>query len=71
MEAYSRVMDDCDALEVAERAGIDLGLLEDNLRLTYAQRAIQHQAALDFALEIERAGQELRERSATSPETPR
>lgn len=64
-------MDDADAFEVAERAGIDLGLVSDNLRLTYTQRALQHQAALDFALELERAGKELRERSAETPEASR
>jgi hypothetical protein len=52
------------AIEAATRAGIDLGLIDDNLRLTPEQRALQHQAALDFALEVERAGQTLRERSA-------
>jgi hypothetical protein len=38
-------------IEIAGRTGIDLGLLEDNLRLTYDQRAPQHQSALDLALE--------------------
>lgn len=57
-------MDDANAFEVAERAGIDLGLVRDNLRLTPEQRVLQHQAALDLALEIERAGKKLRERSA-------
>ena len=57
-------MDDANALEVAERAGIDLGLVRDNLRLTHEQRVLQHQAALDLALEVERAGQTLRERAA-------
>jgi hypothetical protein len=59
------------AVEVAERAGIDLGLVDDNLRLTPEQRALQHQAALDFALEIERAGQRLRDRSAKTPPATR
>lgn len=57
------------ALEIADRAGIDLGLIDDNLRLTFEQRAMQHQAALDFALEVERAGQRLRERSAKTAAT--
>jgi hypothetical protein len=52
------------AIEEAECAGVDLGLVDDNLRLTYEQRALQHQAALDLALEVERAGRQLRERSA-------
>ena len=54
-------------IQIAERAGIDLGLLEDNLRLNYDQRAMQHQSALDLALEIERAGRRLRERSPEPP----
>ena len=41
-------------------------LTEDNLRLSFEQRALQHQAALDLALEIERAGRKLRERSANA-----
>ena len=57
------------AAEIAKRAGIDLALTEDNLRLSFEQRALQHQAALDLALEIERAGQRLRERSASTPAT--
>ncbi len=55
------------AAEIAVRAGIDLALTEDNLRLSFEQRALHHQAALDLALEIERAGQRLRERSTSSP----
>lgn len=52
------------AIEIAARAGIDLALIDDNLRLSFEQRAWQHQSALDLALEVERAGQRLRERSA-------
>jgi hypothetical protein len=51
------------AIEEAELAGFDLSLIEDSLSLSYDQRAIQHQQALDLALELERAGRELRERS--------
>lgn len=46
--------------EAARRAGIDLVLVEENLRLSFEQRALQHQSALDLALEIERAGRQLR-----------
>lgn len=59
----------CNAIEIAVRAGIDVGLIDDNLRLTYEQRALQHQAALDFALEIERAGLQLHERLAEAAAT--
>ena len=53
------------ASEIAARAGIDLGLIEDNLRLSCEQRVLQHQDALNLALELERAGRKLRERPAT------
>jgi len=68
---YSRRVNGLSAIEVAARAGIDLGLVDDNLRLTPEQRVLQHQAALDFALEVERAGQRLRERSAKTPAATR
>jgi hypothetical protein len=51
-------------IDAAERAGIDLDLVDENLHLNLEQRALQHQAALDLALEIERAGCKLRERPA-------
>ena len=38
----------------AERAGIDLSLIEHNLSLTYEQRAIQHERALALVLELKR-----------------
>jgi hypothetical protein len=43
------------ACEEAERAGIDLSLIEISLSYSYDQRALQHQAALELALELERA----------------
>jgi hypothetical protein len=49
------------ACEEAERAGFDLSLIEESLGYTYEQRALFHQAALDLALELERAGRGLRE----------
>ena len=54
------------AIEEAERAGFDLSLIEDSLGLSYDQRAIQHQQALNLALELERAGRQLRERSESA-----
>ncbi len=51
-----------DAIEEAERAGFDLSLIDQSLSLSYEQRALQHQAALDLLLEMERAGQKLRDR---------
>jgi hypothetical protein len=48
-------------LEEAARAGIDLSLIEASLGYSYDQRAEQHQAALELALELERVGRELRD----------
>ena len=47
------------ATEIAEAAGIDMSLIRENLALSYEQRVIQHQAALELMLEMERAGQKL------------
>lgn len=57
------------ATEVAERAGFDLSLIRVSLGYTYDQRALQHQAALDLMLEMERAGQQLRD-TAQQPHRP-
>jgi hypothetical protein len=50
----------------AERAGFDLSLIEESLSYSYEQRAVHHQRALDLALEMEKAGQQLRERSQST-----
>ena len=50
------------AIGAAQRAGVDLSLIEESLGYSYEQRALQHQEALNLALELERVGQELRER---------
>jgi hypothetical protein len=52
-----------EAARQAEAAGFDLTLVEENLRCSPEQRALQHQQALSLALELERAGRELRERT--------
>jgi len=52
--------------DIAAQAGIDLGLIEDNLRLSYEERVLQHQDALNLALAIEQAGKQWRERLATT-----
>jgi hypothetical protein len=54
------------AIEQAEAAGFDLSLVDVSLSYTHEQRAIQHQAALDLALEVEKAGRELRGRSQST-----
>jgi len=48
------------AILEAERAGFDSSLIEESLALSHEQRAVQHQRALDLALEMERAGRVIR-----------
>jgi hypothetical protein len=54
----------------AEEAGFDLSLVDESLRLTPEQRLLQHQAALELMLAMERAGVELRERTAQPAAAP-
>jgi hypothetical protein len=51
-------------------AGFDLSLVDGSLRLTPEQRLLQHQAALELMLAMERAGMELRERTAQPAAAP-
>ena len=44
----------------AEKAGIDLTLLPETLRLSYTDRVEQHQRALNLMLELQRAGRQIR-----------
>jgi hypothetical protein len=53
-------------IEEAEQAGFDLSLIEESLSYTYEQRALHHQAALNLAIEMEKAGQQLRERAQST-----
>ena len=46
--------------EEAERAGFDLSLINASLRLSYDQRAFQHQQALNLMLELQKVGRKLR-----------
>jgi hypothetical protein len=48
------------AIEEAERAGIDLSLIEANLSYSYEKRVLLHDAALALALEFEKAGRRFR-----------
>jgi hypothetical protein len=54
--------DPVNPIEEAERAGFDLSLIEESLSYSYEQRAVHHQAALNLAIEMEKAGRHLRER---------
>jgi hypothetical protein len=44
------------SLDDARQAGIDLDLLDTNLALPIAERWRQHDAALELALKLEKAG---------------
>ncbi len=54
------------AIQQAEQAGFDMSLIDESLRLTYEQRALQHQAALNLALALEEAGRQFREEQDAS-----
>ena len=43
------------ALEEARRAGIDLDLLDSNLALSYEQRVLRHESALELVLALREA----------------
>jgi len=43
------------AIQEAELAGFDLSLVDESLRRTPEERALQHQAALEMALQLEAA----------------
>jgi hypothetical protein len=59
-------MDDpAEALEEARQAGIDLSLIDASLALSYEERVLQHQSALELALALRRAGA-VREKSSPS-----
>jgi hypothetical protein len=57
-----------DAIETAQKAGFDLSLVEDSLRLTLEERARQHDQALSLVLELDRIRRTQSEKSeSTSP----
>jgi hypothetical protein len=58
------------ATEEAQRAAIDLSLIEVSLSYSYDKRALQHQAALELALELERIGRELRGATQSTDRAP-
>jgi len=53
-----------DAQRTAELAGFDLSLIDESLRCSPEQRALQHQQALELVLQLEIAGKDFRERAA-------
>jgi hypothetical protein len=58
------------AIQEAEQAGFDLSLIDESLRCSYEQRALQHQMALELALELETKGQQLRDRTQSTTAAP-
>jgi hypothetical protein len=44
------------AIEAAELAGIDLSLIDENLRLTPEQRGLRHEEGLRLLLHLEETG---------------
>ncbi|MBC7983953.1 MAG: hypothetical protein H7Y02_08870 [Candidatus Obscuribacterales bacterium] len=54
------------AAEAAERAGFDLSLVDESLRCSPKERARQHQAGLEVALELETIGRQLRDRTQST-----
>ena len=58
------------ATEIALAAGFDMSLVRESLALSYEQRAIQHQVALNLMLEMEKAGQRLRDRTQSAHPAP-
>jgi hypothetical protein len=62
--------DPVNPIKEAERAGFDLSLIEESLSCSYEQRALHHQAALNLAIEMESAGQQLRDRDQSTASAP-
>jgi hypothetical protein len=55
------------ALDEARRAGIDLDLLESNMALTYEQRALRHDSALELVFALREAGVAYEQPASPSP----
>jgi len=56
------------ALEAAQRAGIDLDLLDSNLALSYEERALRHESALELVLALREAGAAYEKSTSAAPE---
>ncbi|MBW7895421.1 MAG: hypothetical protein H3C27_09940 [Opitutaceae bacterium] len=55
------------AIAAAERAGFDLNLVECNLALSIEERLLRHDAALELAQELRKAGESFHAQSAPAP----
>ena len=49
----------------------DLGLIRDNLKLSFEERAVQHERMLDLIDELRQIGQRHREKSSITPQITR
>ena len=58
------------AVEAARLAGIDIDLMESKLALTYDERALRHQSALELVWALREAGA-VHEKSAPPDRTTR
>ena len=56
------------ALEDARRAGIDLDLMDSNLALTYEERVLRHESALELMLALREAGAAYETSAPATPE---
>ena len=55
------------AIAEAERAGLDLSLVDSNLGLSFEERLRRHDAALEFKLALRAAGQAMYAQAARTP----
>lgn len=58
------------AIEAAEQAGFDMSLIDESLRCSPEQRAIQHQAALEMALQLLAAFELTKRKSSDGTKSP-
>jgi len=58
------------AMEEAAHAGFDPSLIDANLSYSYDKRVLLHDAALELALEFEKAGRQLRGETQSTPAMP-
>lgn len=62
-------MDSIQAIIEIYKRDIDLSLIKENLKLTPEQRLRKMQAFANFALEMRKAGQKLRDKKAQQEQT--
>lgn len=55
------------ALSEAERAGLDLSLVDSNLSLSIEDRLLRHDSALEFKLALRAAGEAMYAQAARTP----